>query len=228
MSAYTASAPKAKKVLFIRHGESQSNAGEKTEHPLSIKLTQTGVQQAAEAAQHFSLRPALIVTSKYIRTKQTAEVFLEKFGYVPQEEWDIHEFTFLSPAKYKGTTNLERKSHIEAYWKAEDPLSREEGAESFTDFSHRCKSTLDRIKNCPEGLTLAFSHGYVMLGLTFALEGKFDVITQETMRDFWITHNARRIPNCGQIAFIAEGGNLRLENETPPALSAETATYALD
>lgn len=228
MSASAASVAKTKTVLFIRHGESQSNAGEKTEHPLSIKLTETGLQQAAEAALHFPLKPALIVTSKYIRTKQTAEAFLEKFGYVPQEEWDIHEFTFLSPTKYKGTTNIERKSHIEAYWNAEDPVSRDEGAESFTDFAHRCKSTLDRIQNCPEGLTLAFSHGYVMLGLTFALDGKFDVITQETMRDFWISHNARRIPNCGQIAFTVAGGNLRLESEASPAFCAENSTYALD
>ena len=59
-------------AYFIRHGESQSNAGMLTEHPGSAPITERGHAQAQILSQMLDCAPGLIVTSSYIRTKQTA------------------------------------------------------------------------------------------------------------------------------------------------------------
>jgi len=83
-------------ILFIRHAESESNAGLRTEHPATIRLTERGQAQAALTAQ-FLPRPALLVTSPYQRTKATAAPLLARFPGAPQAEWPVQEFTFLKP-----------------------------------------------------------------------------------------------------------------------------------
>lgn len=187
---------------FIRHGESESNAGLKTQHPRTIALTPTGRAQAESKAQGFSHRPDLIVTSRYIRTGQTAAPFMKKFAGVPVQEWNIHEFTYMSADKYKDTTNLERRPHIDAYWDRADPHHRDDAtSESFADFAARCRDTVNRMKACDAPVTLAFSHGYMMRGVLFTLEGRFDEVTPQTMRDFWHTHLNSRIHNCAKFDF---------------------------
>jgi broad specificity phosphatase PhoE len=47
-------------ILFIRHAESESNAGLRTEHPATIRLTERGQSQAALTAKILT-RPALVV-----------------------------------------------------------------------------------------------------------------------------------------------------------------------
>ena len=80
-------------VYFIRHGESQSNAGEKTEHPQSVNLTARGITEAFNRAAGWDEKPDLIVTSAYTRTKQTAAPLIEKFPDTPQAEWNNHDNT---------------------------------------------------------------------------------------------------------------------------------------
>src|SRR5690348_4865955 len=59
-------------IWFIRHGESEGNVGVRTIDPASIQLTTKGQEQARQVAQAFHEAPALIVTSPYMRAKQTA------------------------------------------------------------------------------------------------------------------------------------------------------------
>lgn len=200
-----------KKVVFIRHGESESNAGEKTQHPQSINLTPKGRQEAADKAAAFTARPGLIATSRYIRTKQTAEPFVKKFDGVPVTEWDIHEFTFLSAAKYKDTTNPERMPFLEEYWKRADPLYKDDdSAESFVEFVQRCRDAVEQMKKCDEGLTVAFSHGYLMNGIRFLLKGGFEKVDADTMRDFWNYHTTHKIENCATLEFDVENDKVTL------------------
>ena len=62
-------------VFLIRHGESQSNAGLPTTSPNNVALTPQGRQQARHVADFLKFYPSLdlIVTSPYLRAKQTAE-----------------------------------------------------------------------------------------------------------------------------------------------------------
>ena len=126
------------KICFIRHAESESNAGGRSSDPATIPLSKQGIAQAEALALTLSDKPSLVVTSRYIRTKQTASPVIKKFKDVSHEEWDIHEFTYLSPTKCENTTSADRLPMVQAYWEKCDPFYCDgEGAESFIDFIKR-------------------------------------------------------------------------------------------
>ena len=120
------------RVIFIRHGESTGNAGVPCHDLGAIELTELGQEQAREVAASWIEAPALIVTSPYTRTQQTAAPTIARFPGVPVEVWPIEEFTYLQPARWNGTRSAERMPHLERYWSAADPdYCDGEGAESF-------------------------------------------------------------------------------------------------
>lgn len=222
----------AKKILFIRHGESESNAGEKTEHPQSINLTTRGRQQAQNRARSLATKPDLIVTSAYIRTKQTAEPFVERFADVPTDEWNVHEFTFLAVEKYKNTTNDDRKEDLMAFWTKADPAHRDgASSESFNEFVDRCRDTVNKMKDAPGNNVIVFCHGYTMNCIRYLLEGKFDEgVTPQSMLDFWDYHAMNKIDNCEILEFDVDGDKVSLAKKTAPprAKSKKNAGRILD
>src|SRR3546814_4094184 len=60
------------RAIFIRHGESTGNAGVPCHDLAAIELTERGHEQARQVAASWTQAPALIVTSPYTRTRQTA------------------------------------------------------------------------------------------------------------------------------------------------------------
>src|SRR5215475_7985470 len=125
----------SKNVWLIRHAESIGNAGLATSRPDTIPLTGRGIEQASYLADSFSQAPALIVTSPYIRTQQSAKPTIQRFPAARQEQWEVQEFTYLSPARYLDTTAADRIPFVEAYWSRCDPHYVDgDGAESFADF----------------------------------------------------------------------------------------------
>lgn len=194
---------------LIRHGESASNAGEKTLDAASTTLTERGWQGARANAASFPDTPDRIVTSRYIRTTQTATPLIARFASVPVEEWDIHEFTYMSADKYAGTTTHERRPFIDAYWQRLDPHFNDGDGESFADFAARCRAFIARMGGT-SGITAAFSHGHFIRGVLHALGGNFDSVTQDTMTKFWRDHHANPIPNCTRYVFAVGGGHVKL------------------
>ena len=67
------------RVFLIRHGESESNAGLASAGPGSAPLTADGHQQAEQIARVLADVPALIVTSPYLRARQTAQPTIRRF-----------------------------------------------------------------------------------------------------------------------------------------------------
>ncbi|HYD17435.1 MAG TPA: histidine phosphatase family protein [Patescibacteria group bacterium] len=189
---------------LIRHGESASNAGEKTTDAGSTTLTERGWQAARANAATFPHKPDRVITSRYIRTAQTAEPFLARFQGVPVEEWDIHEFTYMSAEKYAGTTTHDRRPHIDVYWKKGDPHFADGDAESFAQFAARCHAAIARMAQS-EGITVAFTHGHMIRGILHALRGNFDAITPAAMETFWRDHHANPIANCARFVFDVPG-----------------------
>ena len=216
----------AKKILFIRHGESESNAGEKTEHPQSINLTTRGRQQAQNRATSLDVTPDLIVTSGFIRTKQTAEPFVERFAEVPTDEWQVHEFTFLAVKKYKNTTNDERKPDLMAFWTKADPNHRDgDSSETFSEFVDRCRAAVEKMKDAPGDTVLVFCHGYTMNCIRYLLEGNFDQgVTPKAMLAFWDYHADNKIENCDIMEFNVESDKVSLAKKSPPARRAVKKT----
>ena len=152
------------KATFIRHGQSTGNAGIPADDLALLELTELGYAQSREVAAGWTETPSLIVTSAYLRTKQTAAATVARFPQVPVEVWPIQEFTYLQPSRWNGTRSAERMPHIERYWTDADPeFCDGEGAESFATLLGRAKSALDRLTAMPEdALVYVFSHGQLI------------------------------------------------------------------
>jgi probable phosphoglycerate mutase len=148
-----------KTVLLIRHAESQANVGRTTSNAEAIELTEAGLAQAQELAERINQKPELIVTSPYIRTLHTAQPLLDKFSDVKHEQWHVHEFTYLSPAKCRNTTMEERIPWAIEYWERNDPDYRDgDGVESFADFIKRICQIQSQLSQRPEQFIIVFSH----------------------------------------------------------------------
>lgn len=148
----------------------------------------------------FPQTPDLIVTSNYIRARQTAQATASRFPQAPIETWEIHEFAYLSPIILGTTTPQERKSIVQAYWEKCDPdYVHGEGAESFKAFLHRVKMMQKRIFENSNRFVVVFSHGYVIKAALWAnLIGSSDV-TSEYMRNFGAFHRSFDFPNCAML-----------------------------
>jgi broad specificity phosphatase PhoE len=187
-----------REIWFIRHAESEANAGLATSDPALIALTPKGVQQSHCIPTAFHRSPELIVTSPYIRTKQTAQPTIERFPDIPQDEWPVHEFTYLSLAHREHTTAQQRKPLIEAYWNRCDPLYVDgAGAESFAQLLHRIEHTLHRIRDIDAAFVAIFGHGLFVRALLWILLSDVDegsALTMQRFRHFLMSDI--RMPNA--------------------------------
>lgn len=157
-------------VWFIRHGESEANAGLATISPASVKLTSRGRKQAEYIARAFTTQPDQIITSPYIRTKQTAIPTLERFPRSQHDEWDVQEFTYLSPSEYQNTTIEQRRPLAQAYWQSLNPFYVDgDGAESFSQFMHRVQETLYKLSTLEDEFIVIFSHEQFIRAILWTL-----------------------------------------------------------
>ncbi len=189
-------------VWFIRHGESASNAGLRTEHPATIELTALGRQQATCVSHAFKRAPDLIVTSPYARTKDTAQATIHRFRDVPQAEWPVQEFTYLNPANWNGTTGQERMPAAHLYWERGDPYFVDgPGAESFAGLLERVARTRALIESQEGNFVAVFSHGQFSRAFWLALiSPQFDVSSDGMRRLRAFTH-AIPFPNGAILKF---------------------------
>lgn len=183
-------------VWLIRHGESESNAGLPTEKLTEFtQLTPKGHRQA-ESLLHVVDNPDLIVTSPYIRTKQTAQPILAQFPNCPQVEWSVQEFDYLSLPP-KPTSRAEILDLCKVYWQRRDPFYIDgEGAESFAGLMHRVKQMFQQVRQLDSKVILIFSHaGFIRAVLWSALTQSTE-ISPKGMEKFCSFIQAVRIPNA--------------------------------
>ena len=186
-------------VWFIRHGESRGNAGHRTATPTSTLLTAKGSSQAQFLRHCFTenIQPSLVVTSRYTRTKQTAEPILRMFPETPVEEWPLHEFICLSPSKFMNSTMAERRPAVRNYWESADPDYVDgPDAESFISFIGRIQQALDELRMRRLTLTVVFSHGFVMRAIAWLLLTRPTVIDSDQMARYWSFFQAVDVPNA--------------------------------
>jgi broad specificity phosphatase PhoE len=184
------------KAIFVRHGQSTGNAGSPTNDLSQLQLTELGQNQASSIAETWAERPALIVTSPYLRAIQTSEPTVRRFPEALVETWPIHEFTYLEPSRWNGTSRKERLPYIEDYWRSADPSYRDgPGAESFATLLRRAEGAIERLKAFPGKNDVAlFSHGQFMQAVwhTVHLPGWTD---KHKMQHFWAYDQANPIAN---------------------------------
>lgn len=196
------------RAVFIRHGQSTGNAGVPCTDLATIELTEMGWSQARDVAASWTETPSLIVTSAYLRTRQTATPTIERFAQVPVEAWPIEEFTYLRPARWNGTPSAERMPHILRYWATADPgYCDGEGAESFATLLHRAEAALARLAVLPSpSLAYVFSHGQFIQAVR-AIVTQTELDDRGKMLNFWRKGEPPAIGNAElvQLAWQAKG-----------------------
>ncbi|RSU63251.1 histidine phosphatase family protein [Sphingomonas sp. S-NIH.Pt1_0416] len=190
------------RAVFIRHGQSTGNAGVPCHDLASIELTELGWRQAREVARAWTETPSLIVTSPYLRTRQTAEATIQRFPAVPVEVWPIEEFTYLQPSRWNGTRSSERMPHLERYWTDADPAYCDgEGAESFGALLRRAEAALARLATLPSsGLAYVFGHGQFIQAVR-AVVTESDLDDGGKMLRFWRKGEPPAIGNAELVQF---------------------------
>ena len=140
-----------KKVYFVRHGESEANAGDFHSSP-PVPLTHKGREQAQFIAERCAKLPIeALITSSYVRTKQTAE-FISKKIQIPAEESDLFvENRSVSTLWGKSRTEEASKNTMQLItqnWGM--PGFRVGDEENFEDIVHRVDAALDFLANKKE------------------------------------------------------------------------------
>ena len=187
-------------IWFIRHGESEGNAGHATENPATIGLTPKGFGQAQDIAESFQQPPDLIITSRYKRTQQTAEPTIDLFPpSVPCQEWDVEEFTYLA---LKGMTTFQQRSPlVEDFWERLDlDGNNGEGTESFIQFINRVQVMVYELRHIRKEFIAVFSHeqfirAMIWLLMNNKIEDDPHLLNSDDMKSFRNALISSPIPN---------------------------------
>ena len=204
------------RAFLVRHGESESNAGVPAADPASAPLTAEGHQEAEQIARVLADVPALIVTSSYLRAKQTAQPMISRFPEAVCQEWPVHEFTYLGDLHGRISTTQERKPYVRAYWDRADPHSAGGGAESFADLLSRTTDCLNRLSAQKSGPVVVFTHGLFMRAVAWSLLTGVTIPNEEQMRSFRSFADRYLIPNVGVIELRHVG------NDAPALMGGST------
>lgn len=184
-------------VWWIRHGESESNAGLRTESDRTNPLSLKGQAEALLIPDAFERAPSLVVTSPYIRTLQTALPLLRRFPQVPHEEWPVQEYTWLSTLRRRNTTSQERIPWAKAHFERFDPhLVDGEGAESFVGFMGRVEGAIERLRRLEHDFVAVFCHGAFIRALLWSQLNRPKVLDSAAMQKFVYFDMAVNIPNA--------------------------------
>ncbi len=150
------------RVLLIRHGESEGNRDRRvTLHP-GIPLTAAGRAQAAETARWIAerYRPRLLVSSPFVRARQTADILAARLDLPVVVEDDLRERDYGALAGQPYATPRPGYDPA-AYWMWQPP-----GGEVLLDVARRAGSALDRVlRRAGVDDAIVVSHGAVMLAL---------------------------------------------------------------
>ena len=217
-----------KNVWLIRHAESIGNAGLATTQPDTIPLTGKGIEQALYLADSFTQAPALIVTSPYIRTQQSAKPTIRRFPAARQEQWEVQEFTYLSPARYRDTTAADRRPFVDAYWSRCDPHHIDgEGAESFADFIRRVQQAIDGLWSCQSEFVAVFGHGLFFRAMIWRMLFGAQPVNATTMLYFRRLLVATAMPNTAitKVDLLANVQEARISDIITAHLPSQLITY---
>lgn len=216
-------------IWFIRHGESEGNAGYPTLFPPIIELTKKGYEQAEHIAAAFDKPPSLLVTSSYTRTLQTASATYKHFSDVPIEELPVHEFTYLLPDNHWNTTIHQRREEVESYWRRGDPYyvdgdGKYPEVESFAGFMLRVYSALEDLKSRPEEFIAVFSHEQFIWAVFWLLLFKPTEMNAHAMKQFRYLLTTYPIPNGAILQVQFDQGKTWVKGIIPSHLTETFGT----
>lgn len=181
-------------LVLVRHGESEANVGIPTFDFENIALTARGHAQARAVADACET-PDQIITSPYLRARQTAEPFLKRHPLVPVSEHPVQEFAYLDAGVCSGTTAAQRGPLAQAFWQKADPRHREgPSSESFADLIGRADLLLE-VAARSNGTTVVFTHCMFMQAVLHHLLTGSPSPSESSMRSFSAFARALTIAN---------------------------------
>jgi len=185
--------PRARRFIFLRHGETAGNA-QRIFQPADIPLNSTGHAQARCAAEYLRAHPvARIVASDMLRAWQTAQTAAEIARAPVIAEPRLRERWF---------GDLIGTSSIDLDWRNEPP-----NGESLRDFVVRTQHGFcDALES--DAYTLVVAHGGPLYVLVFSLGA--ELLEQ---------HIANATPLLFE--YEADAGRWRISNIAPLHLTAE-------
>lgn len=184
-------------IRLIRHAESSANAGFATTVPASIPLTEEGHRQARAFADSITSTPDLIISSPFERAVATALPTAERFPQIPYKQWPIEEFTYLSPNRFAGTTQADRKTFVESYWENGDAeMIDGPGAESFSHLLGRADAMVARLADHDAQEILVFSHGQFIRATAWLIKYREQPGSPDSMRGFRAADVREPFRNC--------------------------------
>jgi broad specificity phosphatase PhoE len=161
-------------LILVRHGESEGNRQRiYATNTHELPLTQRGYQQAQQAANTIAtrFRAALVVSSPYVRARETARVIAERLGLPLEIEPNLHE-------REVGTLRGQPYGSILAApgYNAQRPWEwKPDGGESFEEVKARVAPILDRLaREHGNRDVVVVSHGGVMMTLWAHVTGRWD------------------------------------------------------
>jgi broad specificity phosphatase PhoE len=173
------------RLILVRHGESEGNRqrvfAENTEE---LPLTELGYGQAQVVAQRIAshFRTERIVSSPYVRARETARVIAERLGLPVEVVPALHE---REVGAFRGQPYASMRSAPD--YDVQRPWAwAPKGGESFVDVQARVGPILDRLAAATRGRDVVIvSHGGVMLTLWAYVTGQWAAL-----------HTP---PNCGMV-----------------------------
>jgi broad specificity phosphatase PhoE len=201
-----------KLVRLIRHAQSAANAGLATTAPDSIPLTEKGQVQAQAFAESFTSAPDLVISSPFERAIATALPTAARFPHVPFEFWPVEEFTYLSPNRFAGTTQADRKPHAQSYWENGDAAMIDgPGAESFNHLLARADAMLAKLADHDAQNILVFSHGQFIRAAAWRIKHGAYAGSHDLMREFRAIDVREPLKNCWSYQLVFGDGRWTVE-----------------
>jgi 2,3-bisphosphoglycerate-dependent phosphoglycerate mutase/probable phosphoglycerate mutase len=160
------------RLIIMRHGETDWNAGFRMQGHRDIPLNAKGLGQAAAAAPSVAAhRPDVIVSSDLQRARATAEVIADAMGADVRTDPRLRE---TSLGQWEG---LDR-DEVQARWPGQWEQWRHRGArmappggESRLQVSERAARVVDELDAGDHEAALLVTHGGLIVGLTGRLLG---------------------------------------------------------
>ena len=152
-----------KTIYFVRHGESEGNAGPIRQKADSL-LTEKGRYQSAFVAERCSkLNIDTVVCSTMDRAKETAQIIIDKTSKPV-------EYSNLFAERRRSSEVLGKPKDSPVALKAEKkiienfhiPGFRFSDEENFEDLKERAKKALEYLSRRPEDNVLVITHGFFM------------------------------------------------------------------
>lgn len=169
-------------IYFVRHGESVNNV-ERKYQGADVKLSEEGHKQAEFIANRLNDLPIeVILSSTYVRTKQTAEAIQKATGAKLELLDSLIERkrpSLFNDKPYDDPTIDEIRELIDA---STDPDFHHSDEENFFDVKKRAEAVIKYLETRAEDNIVVVSHGVFIktILLSMMLQGSFTLENFET------------------------------------------------